>query len=77
MNKKNLKTEHERQIISLWLARQPEDQRTENAALGFCGWLEQSLPDLLRYLGPGDPCQHLKCVLRRHIRARPPGPLCI
>lgn len=61
-----LKAEREAELQRLWRQR-PEDQRTTQDVLIFYSWVRQNHPTLF-YGMNGDPYQHLKSILDRHIR---------
>jgi hypothetical protein len=53
-------------LVALWQQRFLPEERTENKISGFCKWLEQNHPQLLKR-GHGDPCQQLRIDLRDFI----------
>jgi hypothetical protein len=62
------RAELEPQIVAEWLKR-PVEKRTENDVLMFYGELSQTKPFLLSFRAAGDKYQHLKSVLRNHIKS--------
>jgi hypothetical protein len=60
-------------LVELWKERYPPEKRTMNNVLGFCEWLEQNWPELLKRKSVL-PCEQLKVDLSGYILPEVPPP---